>query len=52
VYHKTQKQSYFYEVRGNHVVECEDYRYLGFHAMWLEEVHFSRTCYLHHQGRK
>jgi len=24
----------FYEVESNHVVECEDYRYLGFHAMW------------------
>ena len=31
--HKTQEQSYFYEVQGNHVVECEDYSYLGFHAM-------------------
>ena len=49
--HKTQEQSYFYEVQGNHVVECEDYRYVGFHAMWSKEVHFSRTCCLHHQGR-
>ena len=32
--HKTQEQSNFYLVRGNHVIECEDYRYLGFHAMW------------------
>jgi hypothetical protein len=34
VNHKTYEQCYFYEVQGKHVVECEDYIYLAFHAMW------------------
>jgi len=52
VHHKTQKQNDFYEVLGNLFGDCEDYRFLGFQAVWSGKVHFSRTCCLHHQGRK